>query len=267
METKKLKLEMKFSNLYTKTNYLSPIDSVVNSIVEYDMKSAGLSVIKTHELLTPAKIAKLESMQKGERNRAIGIMEIEDKDLVKAKKRGITSARKDFISSNGFTDEEILSIKNDAIFIVGRKARHLTFGKFIEFTPKNTYSSYHRINKLELYHNKREKRIDIKGLSEYSEDHERGILQFFRTVFTYVEYDRRDELKRYLIDFSVSYKKKELPVEYYKEFNHEDCYRFKGEIQGFSFTLNSIDESYLEDLNIIYNYNAYILPVLQRYLF
>ena len=57
------------STLYLNKN-LSYIKNV--SIVEYDIKSAGFSVIKEKKLLPEKVITKLEGMKKEDRNIAIG---------------------------------------------------------------------------------------------------------------------------------------------------------------------------------------------------
>lgn len=263
-----IRLSMKFSSLYRKTNYLTPLESIVNSVYEYDMKSAGFSVIKEYGLISKTKIDKIDLLDKKERNETIGKLKIKNKELVKNEKKGILTARECFFRANGIKDEDVVSIKNDAIFIAGRKARVTEFGKYIEFSLKNSYTSYHNINGIEFYYNKREDILHIKNLSKnIDQAHYCGICKFLKTVFKYIEYDRFEELKKYLIDFSILYKSKKLGKEYYKEFNHDSMYRYKESAGDYFLLLDDIDDSFISDLNISYNYMFIILPLLQKYLY
>lgn len=259
---------MKFSSLYRKTNYLTPMDSVINTVYEYDMKAAGFSVIKEYGLISKSKIDKIDLLDKKERNETIGKLKINNPELVKNEKKGVLTARESFFRANRIKDEDVLSIKNDAIFIIGRKARVTEFGEHIEFILKNSYTSYYNINGIEFYYNKREDKLDIKNLSKNIDPvHFSGICEFLKKVFKYIEFDRFDELKKYLIDFSILYKSRKLPKSYYKEFNHDSMYRYKESAGDYFLLLDDIDDTFIEDLNISYNYMFIILPLLQRYLY
>ncbi len=263
-----IKLNAKFSLLYRKTNYLTPITSVINSVYEYDIKSAGLSAIKEYKLLGEDVIDKLDLMSKSERNETIGKLKIKNRDLVKNEKRGILTAREEFFKQNHIKDEDVLSIKNDAIFIIGRKIRITDFGKHIRFILKNSYTSYHNISDIEFYYNKREDILDIKGLAKTIDpSHEKGLKEFLKTVFRYIEYDRLEELKKYLIEYSIKYKSRKLNKEAYKEFNHESKYRYIHNVDGYFLLLDDIDDSFMDELDITYNYMFIILPILQKYLY
>ena len=50
------------------------------SIVEYDLQSGGLNIIKQFKLLPQEKINQLESFDKEKRNIAVGKLQIKDKD-------------------------------------------------------------------------------------------------------------------------------------------------------------------------------------------
>ena len=80
-----------------------------NKIIEYDIKSAGLSLAKEFKYLSDNVINKLENMSKSERNRMMGIMKINNKQLVKNENTALIEARKKFIKLN--TNDKI-SVKN-----------------------------------------------------------------------------------------------------------------------------------------------------------
>ena len=62
----------------------------------------------------------------------------------------------------------ILSIKNDAVFIINKKLINIEFG-LIKFVEKNIYTSFYKINGIEYYYYysnfTKEEYLDIKGIS------------------------------------------------------------------------------------------------------
>jgi len=262
--------EIKHSLLYEKLNYLTPLDSVINKIYEYDMKSAGFSVIKKYKLLSKSVIADLEKMNKKSQREMIGILQINNKKLKKDIPKHIKQIRKLFFEMNNIQEHEVLSIKNDAIFIIGRKLRYTKFDG-VDFVIKNTYDIYHQIENFECYYNKREERLDIKGINDSTvEDHMKGICTFIMDCFDYIILGRYDSLRKYLKQFAQDYKSRKLPLIYYKEFNHINKYRIQSELQDedreYVLISPHYDSSVKADLNIAFNYLYFVLPMINQYL-
>lgn len=211
-----------------------------NEIIEYDMQDAGFSLIKQFKLLPDEKINELTKMGKGkERHIKIGKMQGEDKVFSKALSDKFADLRKIFISVNNLTDNEILSVKKDAIFTIG-KCSKTKFGS-IQFIPKNIYSSYVRfpnINDLEIYYSKDQ--IDIKGISDtIINRHRLYMLDFIRNIISMIE-SKDIRVRRYLIKFIMDYKQHNLDDGYYLEFNSKS-----------------------KDINILFNYREVIIKFLQ----
>ena len=76
---------MSLEHLYKAVNWTNRnIPFVVNRpIIEYDMRRAGLSVIKEFELLPQDKIQKLDEMEKHKSDVTIDKMRKKDKDFSK----------------------------------------------------------------------------------------------------------------------------------------------------------------------------------------
>ena len=260
-------LEAKCSKLHKKINYLAPQEMVMNKIYEYDIRSANTSCLRRAKKLMPETLDMIEELPKHDREVYIGKMIAEDKTIRETIADGITWAKQMLFMQNHIQDDEVLSIKNDAVYIIGRKLTHTKFGP-IEFVEKGCYAMYMRLDKLEFYYDRKGKTVSIKGIKDEvveDPDHQKGMIQFFTTVMEHLLMDRRSQLRRYLIDFSTDYKKKRLPIEYYKEFNRENIYRTSTEIVGWSLNLSAIDKSDLDIVNGIYNYNRYVIPIIQRF--
>lgn len=214
------------------------------------MKSAGLSLIKEFQLLPKKTINKLDDIyDKEKRNKEIGLLERNNKELVEKKKIAFQVVREEFLKANQLEDNEVISIKKDAIFTT-REVPHTTFGEYIVFQKKNQYSSYLRVGKrkMELYYNS--DKINVKGIGDENvELHEDGMLAFYKTFIRKMEMEKPESVLRYLRSFIDQYKKMELPVEYYREFNAKSCYVTKtgGEYMDYW-------EDQKLDLDISYNY-------------
>lgn len=255
----------KFSNLYHHINYTCPANSIVNRIIEYDIKGAGYNISKKYRLIDDKKIELLKEMKSRDRDIYIGKMQITDERLRKKLPEYMRLERMNFFRLNHIQDEHVLSIKNDAIFIVGIKCKRVEFEN-IRFVEKNIYSSYHNINGIELFYRNREDKLDIKGINDkIVEEHEEGMVKFLKECFQLIEMGKMAQLKKHLIKFSNKYKSRKLPPIYYKEFNHTNQYSFNSD--DITLYVEDLPKDMIDDLNITYNYLFFILPLLNRYLF
>ncbi|MCM1233263.1 MAG: hypothetical protein NC489_24360 [Ruminococcus flavefaciens] len=210
-----------------------------DEIIEHDMKEAGFSLIKQYRLLPDEKIRELALLPKDERTIRIGMIQRDDKVFSQALLSKFAEMRKIFIETNHLTDDDIISVKKDAIFTVGT-CRRIKFGG-VEFVRKNTYSSYLRfplINNLEIYYSS--DGMDIKGMGDSAVNrHRLYMYEFIRTMIGMIE-DNSSRAKRYLMKFVSDYKWHNLPDEYYLEFN-----------------------SFSKSLNPIFNFQCIIVPFIQ----
>lgn len=190
-----------------------------DEITEYDMRDAGFNLIKQYRLLPDEKIRELSMIPKGyERNVQVGILQGKDKEFSEALLSKFAEMRKIFIETNGLTDDDIISVKKDAIFTVGTVKR-THFGGVV-FVPKNHYTSYLRfpeINNLEIYYDSGN--MDIKGMSDQAVNrHRLYMYDFIRSVIEMIE-NNSSRVKRYLIKFISDYKSHDLEDPFYIEFN------------------------------------------------
>lgn len=264
-------LERKHSKLWEKKNYLSPIPSYIGPVYEYDIRQANVSVLRYFKRLPNVVLDELASMPKIDRNVAIGKLEREPQyaHLKKDIASGIEFARYKLMYANLLQDAEILSIKNDAIFILGRKLKYTEFGP-IQFVMKHKFSLFYKIEGLEFYYSSRDKAITVKGMSDdilEEPEHQKGMLNFLRKVFDYLLCGNREGLRKYLIDFTDDYKSRKLPHCYYRELNSDNLYRSVMVIGDCAFHLENITQEQVDKIDISYNYNYFVLPILQAHLF
>lgn len=252
------------SNLYERHLYLDKsVDCLLSThIREYDMKSAGFSILKREKLAGENFISYLSTLDKKQRNVQIGLYTKANKDIIEKFNNGFVKARKEFFEMNEIEDSEVLSIKKDAIFLINRIPEHTKF-KGMEFVLKNSYSSYYYLNKIEFYFKNMGKKLDVKGISD--EDlirHEKYILNELKSIFSIVESGKKEYIIKRLKKFAMAYKNKELDYGFYRELNQDSLYRIKSfKVMSATVGVNNIDS--LDNIDISYNYLHYIIPLIR----
>jgi len=231
-----------------------------NQIIEYDIKSAGLSLAKEYKYLDNKLITKLDNMSKEERNRMMGIIKIKDKQLVKNENKALVEARKQFIELNNIEFDDIISIKKDALF-VSKECYKLKSGE-IEFIPKNKYSSYMVLNNIEFYYNRF--KLDIKGINDDMINlHEEFMLSFFKQYLQYIEMGKTNKLLDFIAGFVYRYKSRDLNIGYYREFNALSLFKLNKQTSyGTEYLINYVDEEGFKDIDIGYNFFKYLIPLM-----
>ena len=231
-------------------------------IIEYDIKSANTSLMSYYGLASEKEIRKIVNMKKDEREVAVGKMMRKSQEFSAKLEKAFTDIIEEFIATNHLDrEEDIVSIKKDAIFVRNRSIRKTTFGDSVIFRPKGHYSGFLQLptGRLEFYY-RQGKRLDVKGISdELLCLHENGVLDFLNTVFE--ETSNWIDLQKYLKDYAKAYKERELPYDAYREFNMNS--KFLVHMMGQDLLLDSIDEPMLAYLDISYNYINIFMNVLK----
>ena len=248
----------------------------INSqIIEWDIKRAGLGIIKEYKMIPEDVLSKFENLSKEEFDIAIGKYQIKHKDFSREFENKFTEVMQWFISVNNLdTDLDIVSIKKDACFVINHCILYNELGDYIKFVPKNKYSSYLYLepvfsigSPLEIYITNSYD-VDVKGLvndkkirEKIINAHSEGIINFILNVINIAETKgiSSKQMNRFLHEFICLYKNKELPFDFYREFNTES--RFKYQFLGAEIMADNIDESMLQKINIEYNYTHIIMPV------
>ena len=244
-------------NLAEQTTYLNKdIDYLKNiSIIEWDIHAAGFSVIKYKKLLPTDMIATLESMDKKERNIKIGIQIKSHPNIGKEILLTLTQARKAFVLVNEIYNEDILTIKKDAIFLIKKRPTITKFKEYFEFMEKSTYTSYMYINKQEFYYNSYDDVLEVKGLGEEKESLQHDyFLNDIRKIIKSGERLDSTDLFKYLVRYRSKYLNRELPKETYRNLK-------TGYYEIGNYSLEEIDDELFKQIDISQNYMNYLVPI------
>ena len=109
------------------TNYLNKeVYYLKNTaITEYDITSAGFTVIKFKKLLSDTQIQDLEKLEKYERNVQIGKLMLKKPIIATEIIQTLAKVREAFVVINEIYPEDILTIKKDAIFLIKKVPQNL----------------------------------------------------------------------------------------------------------------------------------------------
>ena len=248
------------SGLFEKTNYTADIDYLVSNYVrEYDMSKANINILLHKGVIDKKDYDYYYSLDRDSRQRIIGIMIRDVPGVGETLKQGIIEAKKQFFDANDIQDFEVLSIKNDAVYLINKIARHTRFGN-IEFKEKNLYTSYFKILKKEYYYYFNsitgEEKLDIKGITDDRLVlHKDYFMEFLLVVFNTLETGSIEEVLEIIQTFYSQYINLELDVRYYREFNSESLYNIQPISRYSQFKALDIPEDRKDMINISYNQN------------
>lgn len=246
-------------------NYLNKYKYLeVNSdIIEYDIKSANISLCREYKLLPNGVINKIEKMNKKNRVINIGLIGKKSKNFMKKLENHFTLTTNKFIELNNLSKEDdIIAIKKDAVFVINKIINYNTMGEHIKFINKNQYHAYLYLKPFEFYF-KKDGSIDVKGLSKQSNKHKDGLLDILNQLIDTCESNSCNirEINEFMKEFVMLYKEMKLPLDCYREFNQNSL--FKINMYKENVYLDSITEEMLKnnEIDISYNYINFILPL------
>lgn len=259
--------------LYERDIYtIKDVDFLISKTInEYDIRNAGYNLIKYFNLLPESKLEYLSNLSKTDRTIQIGLYAKYDKDFAKNLTKSFGEMRRLFFTYNNIQDDEVLSIKKDAIFTIGRECEVTKFDN-VEFAKKHKYTSYHRFGTIEMYYRSSNNSLDIKGIKdELLYQHDEYFLSFLKRVFKLLEYDDTDSLIKFMKRFIKEYKNRELDIRYYRELSPDSVYTLNEDLIGsseyFKAGVRHVNPQMINEINISYNYKKYILPIMQRFYF
>jgi hypothetical protein len=234
------------------------------SITEYDMKEAGLSLTKEYKLLSKDKISDIEKAPKKQRTVKLGLIQKDDKKFAENLKLAFMDARERFFDVNNIVEDDIISIKKDAIFTT-KYCEHQKIGEYINFRPKNRYTSYVYLGKtstqnkaIELYYGGG--KLDVKGISEDNlKLHDKYMSNIICTYFKYMEERSSKDALSYLSKICTKYKWKDMKLGFYREFNTLSKLRFTDEEM---YVHNEMDMP-ADGIDITYNYFNILLRLIK----
>ena len=260
-------LENFYKSISKQKNYLVECPFYFNTFIrEYDISKANASILLWKGVIDKKQYNFIINLPRMDRQIMIGNMQ-KKKEINEIVQKGFEECRYMFLKENELLPMDILSIKNDAIFVINKKVLNTHFvNGIINFSLKNEYTSYMSLNKrkMELYYYSdpitQQDRIDVKGINDAKLVlHEKYFLDFIYFLFEMMERDSIDEVLKVFQNFYNDYINKKLDVEYYRTFNADSKFVLKWDSkthkQVYAFDSISTARSNKDLIDISFNMN------------
>ena len=253
--------------LYNKVNYTTEISYLNNVFIyEYDISKANINVLFTKGVIDETTYNELFNSERMVRQVYVGKL-CKDIKINNILKEGIIEAKKMLFEANNIQDNEVLSIKNDAVFIINRQLKITSFG-LINFKMKNVYTSFYKLNNLEIYYYynnvTQAEHIDIKGISDNKvARHENHFLQVIKDILYSIQINGPELTIKMIKDIYNEYITLNMPIGCYRSFDMNSEYHFKFiSNTGVGYSTQFADESQKSMIDITTNLS--IIMELQR---
>lgn len=246
---------MNIDDLVTGQNYTSSYNIIINSFIhEYDISKANINALYSRGVIDKSIYDNLYNADKAIREKQIGLMIRRDPNIYREIQSGIIDAKKQLIITNNIDLEDIVSIKNDAVFVMGKKLDNTKFG-LMDFKLKNIYTIFIKINRYEFYYYynsyNQEEKLDVKGISDDKlVFHKKYFMDFLLALFNTLQVNGIVPAINLLQNFSIEYINRRLEPDYYRKFNSESDF-------DLLYEGNLWSSIYVSDTNLIdirYNY-------------
>lgn len=239
---------MKFQNdIVDNQNYITPARYISGRIVEYDIKSANINILRKYRVIDNDYFLYLNNLPKYYREVDIGNHIRDDKNIYDILQKGIREHRHLLIDSNSIKQENIIRIANDAIFINTSYDLKVTKFDNIEFRIKSISNVMIRLLDLVLFINLDTYNIIVIGINDNLLPMHMDFLSFILEIVNSLErVDINSTIRKYN-DFYKEYIETKLPISFYREFNSASLYKIKNS----NFKISSPPD--IENLDISYN--------------
>lgn len=253
--------------LYKEKNYTINIPYIFNQYIrEYDISKANISILFSKGVINRELYNQLYYADRMIRQVYIGNMIKYNPKIQEVLNEGIIEAKQKLFEANGITDNDIVSIKNDAVFVLNKAPNILEFGD-IKFVHKNTYTSFMRINELEIYYgyNFNYEVIDIKGIKDTDlELYHTDFLNIIIDIFRCIQKNGAEVALRYMNYIINQYVNLELPINTYRRFRSSNDYLFNTYTTAYG--VHHLDDNMGNKRAIDINYNLNILRTIHNYI-
>lgn len=242
------------SELHKLINYSSGVPYInSNYIIEYDLSKANITSLLYYKEIDETLYNTLYNMDKIKREVYIGNLIRTNKNIYKAIKNGISYAKKLFFENNDIKDNEVLSIRNDAIFIIGNREMKTDFSPFI-FSKKNTYTFFMKTStRLELYY--RYDRLtdmeyfDVKGINDSVLPKNEVFITLLCDTFFNIQNKTIEEAIQIFQNVYNNFIARKMDIEYYRSFDADSSFY----IMSRDFALDVITIKDINNIDITIN--------------
>lgn len=252
--------------LYKEKIYTINLNYLFNQYIrEYDISKANINILFAKKVIDINLYNTLYNSDRMYRQVYIGKMIRNNPKIQEVLNQGIIEYKQKFFEANGINDNNIVSIKNDAVFVLNIVPKILNFDN-ITFVHKNTYTSFMKLNELELYYgcDMASEVIDVKGIKDTDlEMYHMDFLSIIIDYFRYIQKGGPEATLQYITYIINNYVKLQLPITCYRRFRNSNDYVLNTFTE--SYGIYYLDDTYQNKRSIDISYNFNILRIMHMY--
>lgn len=220
------------NNLATNLNYLTKANYVSGKIIEYDIKSANITMLRKYGKITQEYYDYLARLPKQHREVEVGLLIRKDKSYYDTIQFGIIEAKKQLLALNNIQPASVVRIANDAVYINAPYSLQYTTFDDVVFKEKSINNVFMNLgNNILVFVSfiGNEIDIDIKGISKANQVlHQEYMISFIANVIYMIERVSVNDALTMVTEFYKNYVDRKLPIGYYRNLDAESMYRVSG---------------------------------------
>lgn len=212
-------------------NYLTKEKYVTGRIVEYDIKSSNITLLRKYNMISEEYYTFLASLPKKDREIEVGNLKRIDRKYYDVEREGIYQAMLKLVELNQIPIQSIVRKANDALFINTPIDLQYTDIDGVLFSQKGIYDSLLVLDKiifLFYYDINGNISVDVKGINEEALDLHNGyILTSIGTTIFLLERASIEESLKYISGIIDDYLNRKLDINYYRNFDNMSKFQYK----------------------------------------
>lgn len=135
---------------------------IKNSICEYDIKNAGVTILYQKGILTKREYLYYINLDKNTRVIKTGNLLKDNPSYYKIQMDGFKEYMDKFRKANKIRKYSVFEIAKDALWIIGRQPKILKFDNIL-FVKKREFTSFFKYRKIIFYVNSRTNEVEVRG--------------------------------------------------------------------------------------------------------
>ena len=245
---------MQNDHIVTSANYVTPEKYISGRIVEYDIQSANINVLKKYHKISDNYYNYLSLLPKTDREVEIGKLIRVDRSYYDTIQKGIKESKLLLVEKNHIKPEQIIRVANDAVYINSSVDLRYTEFDGVKFKQKSKSSVYLNLSNIYIFYSVLDNDnidIDVKNIGKDKLIYHEKFIEFLANAIYICERVSVQDCLNFISDFYKDYISLKLDKEYYREFNSYSLYKLKYS----DYYLSNI--SNINDMDI--NFNLYLI--------
>lgn len=252
---------MAYSDLWSQVRYLAPYNYILDSnIVEFDIEKANINILLYYGAIPQYTYDKINELPKWRREIVVGKMMRREPKLVEILTQGIQNSRRQLFEKLNLDNTNVLSIKNDAIFVIFTgpvSVEDIQINELVKFKVKGHFRSFYYLDEKELYYSYDpitwKEGMDVKGVGDYGMSQCQGFIRVLCDIFYTCLNNGIKDAYAMTTKFYDDYLARKYPIDFYRRFDSRARFDILPISKYRSFGASSLDDNAINIVDPSYN--------------